>query len=426
MAEEYKKIAYYEEVALLSDTPPEDVTTAAAAQGVATDAARRDHKHDIAVKLNELDAPDADVALNSKKITGLATPVAATDGATKGYVDGVATGLDLKESCRVATAEALPACTAAGSGVNKTLTMDADAILTIDGVATALNDRILVKNQVAGEDNGIYKVTTEGEVDVAAVLTRATDFDEDAEVTAGAYTFIEEGNTLADQGWVLTTNDPITVDTTSLVFGQFSSAGGTPAHAASHQNGGADEITVAGLSGELADDQPPKAHKASHQTGGGDELDLTSMKADSIAEKTGDTGVTVDTCLIKDGKVADSNKLEGSDKATVQDHAPKAHLLGVHTEDTLANLNAKVSDATLDKNTDKRDPNAHAADHKNGAGDELLLHELGEPTAKVPFAGKEGGDFCLENLAANPAVPVLGKIYFKTGDSHPWVCTAIA
>ncbi|GAJ14101.1 unnamed protein product, partial [marine sediment metagenome] len=259
--------------------------------------------------------------------------------------DGVATGLDIKASCRVATAAALPACTAAGSGVDKTLTMNAAAVLTIDGIATVLNDRILVKNQVEGIDNGIYKVTVEGTEGVAAVLTRATDFDLDAEVTAGAFTFIEVGDTLADQGWVLTTDNPITVDTTALVFGQFSSAGGTPAHAATHQNEGADEISVAGLSGELADDQPPKAHKVSHQAAGGDELDLTGMKADSLAEKTADTGVTIDTCLIKDGKVADSNKLEGDSKTTVQDHTPKAHLLGSHTEDTLANLNAKISDA---------------------------------------------------------------------------------
>lgn len=43
-------------------------------------------------------------------------------------------------------------------------------------------------------------------------------------------------------------------------------------HATSHQNGGADEISVAGLSGELADNQPPKAHKTSHEAGGSDAL----------------------------------------------------------------------------------------------------------------------------------------------------------
>ncbi len=68
----------------------------------------------------------------------------------------------------------------------------------------------------------------------------------------------------------------------------------------------------------------------------------------------------------------------------------------------------------------------HASTHKNGGSDELLLHELGEPTGKVPFAGQQAGDIVLENLAANPATPVLGKIYFKTGDLHPYVCTSVA
>lgn len=58
--------------------------------------------------------------------------------------------------------------------------------------------------------------------------------------------------------------------------------------------------------------------------------DMTGMTADTILEKTTTAGVTVDTCLIKDGKVADSNLLEGSNKATVQDHTPKAHSLAAH------------------------------------------------------------------------------------------------
>ena len=165
----------------------------------------------------------ADFAMNTHKITGVTDPTAAQDVATKAYADSVASGLDLKESCDVGTTEALPACTPSGSGVGKTLTANGVGVLTIDGVATVLNDRILVKNQAAGDDNGIYKVTTEGTSGVAFVLTRATDAD--TEVTAGMFTFIEEGTANGDEGWVLTTNDPITIDTTTLTFTQFTGAG---------------------------------------------------------------------------------------------------------------------------------------------------------------------------------------------------------
>lgn len=145
--------------------------------------------------------------------------------ATKSYVDAVAQGLDVKASVEYATVDVLPACTASGSKAGKTLTMDSAAVLSIDNVATVLNDRILVKNQAEPHDNGIYKVTTEGTVGVAAVLTRATDADTNAKVTAGMFTFVTKGDTLADKGFVLTTNDPIDLDTDPLAFSQFSGGG---------------------------------------------------------------------------------------------------------------------------------------------------------------------------------------------------------
>jgi len=73
-------------------------------------------------------------------------------------------------------------------------------------------------------DNGIYVVTQLGDDDTdALILTRASDFNASAEITAGAFTFVTEGDTVADKGFVLVTNDPITLDTTPLQFSQFSS-----------------------------------------------------------------------------------------------------------------------------------------------------------------------------------------------------------
>lgn len=143
-------------------------------------------------------------------MTGLlvlsADPSADLGAATKQYVDSVAQGLDVKESCRVASTGSL------------TLTNEQ----TIDGVSVVDGDRVLVKDQGTGSPhaaNGIYICKD------SAAWVRSDDADEDSEVTSGMFTFIEEGTTNGDTGWVLTTNDPITVGTTAIEFTQFSGAG---------------------------------------------------------------------------------------------------------------------------------------------------------------------------------------------------------
>lgn len=64
----------------------------------------------------------------------------------------------------------------------------------------------------------------------------------------------------------------------------------------------------------------------------------------------------------------------------------------------------------------------HAATHKNGQTDEILLNEFGEPTAAVPFNGQQATNLVLENSATPPATPVVGKIYFDT-DLSAYLCT---
>ena len=168
-----------------------------------------------------------DINVDSSKIINLADPSAAQDAATKAYVDATSSGLDVKASCELATAAVLSAVTYANgsSGVGATLTADANGALTVDGVAAVVADRIVVKNQAAALQNGIYTVTATGAVGAVFVLTRATDFNSSTNVTSGAFTFVEKGTDNADNGYVMTTDGTITIGTTAIAWDQFSGAG---------------------------------------------------------------------------------------------------------------------------------------------------------------------------------------------------------
>jgi len=145
----------------------------------------------------------------------------ALDRLTNELSDMITAGVTWKLAVDYATTEALPANTYAALA----LTADAVGILTVDGVATVLGDRILVKDEVAGKNNGVYIVTTEGTVGVEYVLTRADDVNESSEILAGMAMFVQDGTANVDMGYVLTTNDPIVMDTTALVFTQFTTVG---------------------------------------------------------------------------------------------------------------------------------------------------------------------------------------------------------
>jgi hypothetical protein len=173
------------------------------------------------------------IAMGTNKITGLGTPTDGTDAATKAYVDSAAQGIDWKASVRAATTAAV------------TLASDLEAGDVIDGVTLVAGNRILVKNQATGSENGIYVVQASG------APTRSTDADANAEVTSNFAVFVEEGTAQADSGWVLTNNGTVTVGTTALTFTQFTGLGQITAGAGLTKNGNtldavgtADRITV--------------------------------------------------------------------------------------------------------------------------------------------------------------------------------------
>ena len=177
---------------------------------------------------------------NSTTLAGLTTvtltqdPTLALQASTKQYVDNtVATvaNLTYHTAAASATLSNLTATYNNGSGgVGATLTNSGtQAAFSVDGYNASLNDRILVKNQTSGAQNGVYTVTTVGSVSTNWVLTRATDFDTTGTgpnyIETGAAVFVSNGTTNGSTSWVLTTTGTITVGTTALTFTQNSSAG---------------------------------------------------------------------------------------------------------------------------------------------------------------------------------------------------------
>lgn len=189
-------------------------------------------------------------------------PSADKDIANKIYVDNFVQGADWKASVRVAT-------TAAG-----TIASDFENGDTVDGVVLATGDRILIKNQAAGAENGIYTVNASG------APTRATDADSSADVTGGMSVWVNEGTTNADTGWTLTTNDPITLGTTALVFTQFSGLGQVVAGSGLSKTGSQLDVNVDDSTIEIS------ADALRQKDDGTTNAKLANMATDTIKGRT--------------------------------------------------------------------------------------------------------------------------------------------
>lgn len=157
-------------------------------------------------------------------VTGLSTPSADSDAATKAYVDGVVTGLDVKASCVVAT----------------TANISLAGTQTIDGVAVTVGQRVLVKDQSSAAANGLYLVAS-------GSWTRTTDFDNWSEVPS-AFVFIEAGSTNMNNGYVCTSTAGGTIGSTAITWSQFSGAGQITAGAGMTKSGNTLDVGTASSS----------------------------------------------------------------------------------------------------------------------------------------------------------------------------------
>lgn len=138
----------------------------------------------------------------NQRVQNVGSPSVSTDAANKAYVDGLVQGLSWKTAVRAATTTTGTLATAYANGQ------------VIDGVTLATGDRILLKNQSAGAENGIYTVNASG------APTRATDMDASSEAVNNTTVMVSEGTTLADTAWTLTNNGVITLGTTALTWAQ--------------------------------------------------------------------------------------------------------------------------------------------------------------------------------------------------------------
>ena len=166
--------------------------------------------------------------------------------ANKAYVDQVAQGLDTKPSTKAGSTANLTATYSNGTaGVGATLTNSStQAALTLDGVTLVVADRVLIKDQTTATQNGIYVVTTVGDGSSNWVLTRATPEDQPAELSGGAFVFVEQGTLNANNGYVFTHTGNPTFGTTDLDVAQFSGAGQITAGAALTKSGNQMDVAV--------------------------------------------------------------------------------------------------------------------------------------------------------------------------------------
>ena len=177
------------------------------------------------------------ISMNSSTLTDLPTPSGGTEAATKEYVDGLAQGLEVKDSVDVT----------ATSDVDLASAIDPNPI---DGYTLQDGDRILLQGQSAAGENGIYDAVTATD---PSTWVRSSDFNEDGDVVSGAFAFVENGTNNGDNSFIVTTDDPIAIGD-PITFSQFSSAGELLAGDGLSKSGNTFSVDVSQFAGTFLSD----------------------------------------------------------------------------------------------------------------------------------------------------------------------------
>ena len=168
------------------------------------------------------------------------TPTLANELASKEYVDLFATAaLVIQQAVAAGSTENISAVYVDGPtagignselGIGASFYSTSNGVLVIDGFTPIVDDRILIKDQDIGFQNGFYVVKDTGSVSTPWILERTQDFDQPEEIVAGAFTFITNGDVNQANGFVLIDiipgfNNGGYIGFSTLSFTQFSAAG---------------------------------------------------------------------------------------------------------------------------------------------------------------------------------------------------------
>lgn len=152
--------------------------------------------------LNLMATPTANFSLGGYVITGSGAGNGTNDLVTKGYVDGLFQGMVPKGTVRVAT----------------TANITLSGLQTIDGITGIVDDKVLVKNQDAGYENGLYYMKSGDWV-------RTENFDSSEDAKPGSYVIVLEGTVNHDITYFVSNDSPITLGVTVIVWSLFSRLG---------------------------------------------------------------------------------------------------------------------------------------------------------------------------------------------------------